>query len=144
MFKILCKDDLDILIKNYILFQNSRGDSWTDETARKRISQILDTTDSLFVGIFEDDLLKGFSMGYFKQFDDILLFYLEEIMIFNEYQNNGLGNKLMIEIERIAKERGASKISLLTTEDDRHQRFYGRLGFKRSGLLVPMNKNIGR
>lgn len=73
---------------------------------------------------------------------DALIIYMEEILVFKEFQNKGLGTKIVHELESIVKEKGAQKIDLSTTYEDEHQRFYSRLGFKKSDFLIPMYKKI--
>jgi len=75
-----------------------------------------------------------------KQYDDLLIHYLEEILVFKEYQNKGLGTKLLQELESLVKKQGAEKINLSTTNEKKHQNFYSRLGFEKSDFLVPMLK----
>lgn len=67
---------------------------------------------------------------------------MEEILIFKKYQNKGLGSKLLKNLESLVKKQGAQKIDLSTTFEDKHQRFYSRLGYKKSNFLIPMYKKI--
>ena len=39
-------------------------------------------------------------MGYFKQYDDIKGYTLEEILIATEYQNKGYGSALLKELKK--------------------------------------------
>ena len=41
------------------------------------------------------DAVLGFAMGYFKQYDDIVGYVLEEIIIAHEYQNQGIGSAFL-------------------------------------------------
>jgi aminoglycoside 6'-N-acetyltransferase I len=141
-FKELTLQDLNTLIKKYIIHHNAEGGSWTYELAEKRLKQIISTTSFYGIGLYNESELMGFAIGWFKQFDDIVVFYLEEILVFKEYQNNGLGTKMLQFLENSVKKQGVKKISLSTTYEENHQNFYSRLGYKKSDFLVPMNKNI--
>lgn len=72
----------------------------------------------------------GFVMGYFKQYDDIVGYTLEEIVIAAEHQNKGLGSQLLLELEKHVKEAGASCIELQAVKDEMHERYYGKAGYK--------------
>lgn len=141
-FKELELEKIDILINKYIDYYNSEGGKWTFDLAKKRLEQIFLTPYFYGLGLYSESELVGFAVGHFKQFDDIQLFYLEEILVFKEFQNQGLGTKLLNELESVVKEKGAQKIDLSTTYKEEHQRFYSRLGYKKSDFLVPMYKKI--
>lgn len=141
-FKELIFQDLDSLINKYIIYYNAEGGKWTYDLAKKRIEQIFLTPSFYGIGLYNEAELIGFAVGLFKQFDNIELFYLEEILVFKEHQNKEFGTKILQELESLVKKKGAQRISLSTTYEDEHQRFYSRLGYKKSDFLVPMYKKI--
>ena len=141
-FKELELEDLDILIDKYIIYYNDEGGKWTYDLAKRRLEQIFLTPYFYGIGLYSESELVGFTVGWFKEFDNLELFYLEEILVFKEYQNKGFGTKILQEVESLVKKKGAQKIDLSTTYEDDHQRFYSRLGFKKSDFLVPMYKKI--
>ena len=141
-FKELELEDLDILIDKYIIYYNDESGKWTYDIAKRRLEQIFLTPDFYGIGLYSESELVGFAVGWFKDFDNLELFYLEEILVFKEYQNKGFGTKILQEVESLVKKKGAQKIDLSTTYEDDHQRFYSRFGFKRSDFLVPMYKKI--
>ena len=49
---------------------------------------------------YENGKKTGFVMGYYKEFDDLKAYFLEEIVIFAEYQNIGYGAAFMEELEK--------------------------------------------
>lgn len=142
IFRELTIQVLDKVISSYIDYYNNDGGKWTYSSAKKRLEQIFLTPYFYGIGLWNDSELSGFAIGYFKQYDDILLYYLDEILIFKKHQNQGLGSKLLKELEILVKEQGAQKIDLSTTHEENHQKFYSRLGFKKSKFLVPMYKKI--
>jgi len=141
-FKELTIEDLEELINEYISYYNTEGGKWTYDLAKNRLGQIFLTPYFYGIGLYNKSKLLGFVIGWFKQFDDIQLFYVEEILVFKEYQHKGLGSKLLQELESLVKKRGAQKIDLSTTFEDKHQRFYSKLGYKKSNFLIPMYKEI--
>ena len=55
---------------------------------------------------------------------------LEEIVVSYNYQNKGLGSQLLSELESKVKEAGASCIELQAVKDEKHERYYGKAGYK--------------
>lgn len=124
-------EDIDLVIPLYIDYYNNHEDScWTELTAKKRIHQVLTIEDSYSLIMKDDnDIVCGFAMGYFKQYDDIVGYTLEEIIIAYEYQNKGLGSRLLLALETKVKEIGASCIELHAVNDEMHERYYGKAGY---------------
>ena len=84
-------EDIELVLPLYIEYYNIYEDGcWTEATAKKRIKQVLTIEDSFSLIMRDDnDMVCGFAMGYFKQYDDILGYTLEEIVIAHQYQNQG-------------------------------------------------------
>ena len=82
--------DISSVVPIYISYYNNQEDScWTKITAEKRIHQVLSMEDSYGLIMEDNGIVIGFVMGYFKQYDDINGYTLEEILIASEYQNKG-------------------------------------------------------
>ena len=88
--------------------------------------------------ILEDNENKaiGFAMGYFKQYDDVVGYTLEEIIIENDEQNKGYGSKLLKAIEELAVKEGAACIELQAVNDKMHSHFYDKAGYLDSESFV--------
>ncbi len=130
--------DVACVLPLYMEYYNDHeGGCWTEETAGKRIRQVLSIEDSYSL-IMKDDEGKtvGFAMGYFKQYDDIVGYTLEEIVISFEHQNKGLGSALLEEIENRVKEKGASCVELQAVNDEKHERYYGKADYKNTVNFV--------
>ena len=67
-------EDIDLVLPLYIEYYNKYEDGcWTEATAKKRIRQVLTMEDSFSLILRDDnDVVCGFAMGYFKQYDDIV------------------------------------------------------------------------
>lgn len=131
-------DDISKVISLYINYYNEIENScWTEKTAYKRIYQVLTIMDS-FSLIMEDDENKalGFAIGYFKQYDDIIGYTLEEIIIEYNEQNKGYGSKLLNKVEELVIRNGASCIELQAVNDKMHSYFYEKAGYKNSNSFV--------
>ena len=124
-------EDIELVLPLYIEYYNKYEDScWTEVTAKKRIKQVLTIDDSFSLILKDDnDVVCGFVMGYFKQYDDIVGYTLEEIVIAYQYQNKGLGSMLLAVLEEKVKEAGAACVELQAVNDEMHEKFYGKAGF---------------
>jgi ribosomal protein S18 acetylase RimI-like enzyme len=56
--------------------------------------------------------------------------HLVELQVDPDHRNEGLGGRLLAEVERVARERGASTLSLTTQIDNPARRLYERSGFQ--------------
>ena len=129
--------DIKAVLPMYLAYYNDQEDGcWTEESAGKRIHQVLSMEDSYSLILEDGNLVLGFVMGYFKQYDDIVGYTLEEIVIAFEHQNKGIGSVLLQEIERQVRERGASCVELQAVLDERHERYYGKAGYRNASNFV--------
>lgn len=131
-------NDINKAIDLYIKYYNKIEKScWTEKTAFKRIHQVLTMEDSFSLTL-EDNENKaiGFVMGYFKQYDDIVGYTLEEIIIEYDEQNKGYGSKLLKAIEELAVKEGAACIELQAVNDKMHSHFYDKAGYLDSESFV--------
>lgn len=130
-FEVMKIKDIDLIVPLYIeYYNNHEGGCWTEENAKRRIRQIL-TIDGSYSLMMKDDEgeVCGFVMGYYKQYDDIVGYTLEEILIAPKYQNKGYGSALLAELEARVKETGASCVELQAVKDEMHERYYGKAGY---------------
>ena len=131
-------NDLDLVVPLYIDYYNNHEDCcWTETTAKKRIQQVLNIDDAYSLIMKDTDgEVGGFAMGYFKQYDDIVGYMLEEIVISYNYQNKGLGSTLLSALETKVREAGASCVELQAVKDEMHERYYGKAGYNDAGNFV--------
>lgn len=137
--------DVDEIARRYMeYYNNHEGGCWNYEKAYKRIHQMVTMEDSLCL-IQRDGLGNptGFAIGYFKEYDDISAYYLEEIVIFAEYQNKGYGTQFLKEIEKYVLASGAEHIELMSVNDEHHMHFYTGFGMYAATNLKVMGKRYG-
>ena len=129
--------DIHAVLPLYISYYNEHeGGNWTKETAGKRIHQVICIEDSFSLILEENNSAIGFAMGYFKQYDDIIGYTLEEIIIAYDYQSKGIGSAFLSELERIVREKGASCVELQAVSDEHHERFYEKAGYRNAKNFV--------
>jgi len=139
----LDENNIISVVEKYVEYYNSEGGVWTIEKATRRIRQIVTMQDSeSFVQTSENGQITGFLMGYYKQFDDILLYYLEEIVVFKEFQNKGYGTEMMEHLETIVKANDAEHIELICLNDRMHNHFYEKSGYTASKNVFLMGKHF--
>ena len=141
-YRKMIEDDLKYVTEKNIEYYNTvEGCCWTYEKAYKRIHQVLTMEDSMcMVQMDSDDNITGYLMGYFKEFDDIRGYFLEEIVIFKGHQGKGYGTDFMKNLQKTVRENDASIIELNSVNDERHNKFYSALGFYAVGNFVMMGK----
>ncbi len=139
----MSEKDLDIITSLYVKYYNQNEDgSWTYEKAYRRIRQVLLTPDSYCLIQEINGLYTGFLMGFIKEYDDLKSYFLEEIVIFNEYQNKGLGSLFLKELESHLLEMDVSLIELMSVNDEKHRHFYEKFSFAKVSNLMIMSKFI--
>ena len=129
------------IARKYVRYYNDcEGGVWTTEKAERRIGQIVSMRDSLCYCQVDGGNVVGFCMGYFKQYDDLVSYYLEEVVVFKEFQNKGYGTRMLNKLQTEAIRHGAKIFELMSVNDDKHMHFYGKFGFKQTETLVPLGK----
>ena len=129
--------DIAAVLPLYISYYNGQEDGcWNEKTASKRIHQVLSMEDSYGLIVENGNGVMGFVMGYFKQYDDIIGYTLDEIVIAYEHQNKGIGSMLLRELEQRVKEKGASCVELQAVNDDMHEGYYGKAGYRNAKNFV--------
>lgn len=138
----LKEEDLQSFAVSYMKYFNDEGDNWTQEIAYKRLHQMWSIDDSICLKAEKNDEICGILMGYLMHFDDGPYFHIFEILVLKEYQDSGIGTALIKEAESIAKERGAKVSTLEALNDEQHERFYGRMGYKTKENFVYKVKKL--
>ena len=83
----MTQNDIASVVPLYISYYNSQeGSHWNEETATKRIRQVMNIEDSYALIMVNEEEIIGFVVGYFKQYDDIVGYTLDEIVIAYKYQ----------------------------------------------------------
>lgn len=140
-YRIMEESDIESVIELYINYYNIHEEScWTYETTFKRIHQIWSKEGAYCLVLEEDEVLIGFAVGCFKQYDDLVAYDLDEIVIDYAYQHKGMGTSFMLELERQVKDKGAALIQLQAVKDEMHEHFYSKLEYKDATNLILKSK----
>ena len=139
--RMMAESDIDRVVPLYIDHYNTYEEGeWTPETTYKRIHQVWSREDSACMILERGREVIGFVMGYFEQYDDIAAYDLVEIVIKHEHQGKGIGTAFMELVEARVKELGGAMIQLQAVNDEMHERFYGKLGYRNCKNLVLKSK----
>ncbi|WP_026504802.1 GNAT family N-acetyltransferase [Butyrivibrio sp. NC3005] len=141
-YRLMTEQDLEYVVQKNIEYYNSVEDCcWTFEKAYKRIHQVLTMEDSMcLVQMDDDNNITGYLMGYFKEFDDIRGYFLEEVVIFKGFQGMGYGTDFMKTLEQEVRKNDASIIELNSVNDEKHKHFYSKLSYYETKNFVMMGK----
>ena len=139
-YNVMNEKDLDIITSLYVKYYNENEDGIrTFEKAYKRIRQVLLTPDSYCLIQEINGVYTGFLMGYIKAYDDLKSYFLEEIVVFKEYQNKGLGTLFINELQKHLLDKEVSMIELMSVNDSKHLNFYEKFSFEKSTNLLVMS-----
>ena len=135
------EENLRLVLNGFCEYYNmADGCSWTELKAWKYIDQRVTIKDSFSFILKEDGIAKGFELGHFHTYDDGITFDIDEIVIFREYQDKGLGGFFIDELCKMAKENGAFLVQLESVNDYRHLKFYKSHGLMACNNLIAMSK----
>ena len=139
----LTEENISAVVNAYVDYYNNCEDGcWTYEKAYKRIHQVMTIEDAECFVQYDNGKMTGFVMGYYKEFDNLKAYFLEEIVIFAEYQNKGYGAAFMEELERVVRKNGVEHLELISVNDEQHMHFYKKLGLYAASNLVMMGKHF--
>lgn len=139
----LTEENIKAVVDAYVDYYNNHEDGcWTYEKAHKRIHQVMTIEGSESFVQYVDGKLSGFVMGYYKEFDDLKAYFLEEIVIFKEYQNKGYGATFLEYLEAVVRKNGVEHLELISVNDEHHMHFYKKLGFYAASNLAMMGKHF--
>ena len=135
------KESIKTLFK-YIFMNEPWNDDWSDE--KQLDSYILDLigqSNSLTYGLYENNNLIGFSLGYIKHWYEGTEYVIDEFCITREKQGSGLGSFFMSEIEKEISKKGLCRIFLQTDSQVPAYAFYKKNGFVEMKTHVSFSKD---
>ena len=115
------------------------NDSWSEETAVRRISEIMSPDTFIGKAAYIDDAPIGIIMGQSEQSDVSVQFHLLELCVKNTAQNKGIGTSLINELTAELKSQGITHIYLITSHGEKAEGFYSRRGFRTVSEIVMVN-----
>ncbi|MGG0792184.1 GNAT family N-acetyltransferase [Peribacillus simplex] len=140
----LTSENLEQCIELYMKVFNREpwNESWTYETAKERLSDLLHTPKFLGFLFQVDHNSVGFVAGNSKVSYQGLTFYLAELCVNNEMQGKGHGSKMLQSLEDELQKREIKSVYLLTANDGLAEAFYLKNDYIVNEDRVVMKKNL--
>lgn len=137
-------DNVESCIELYINVFNSDpwNEMWSEETARERLTDLINTPKFLGFLLYEEDRLAGFIAGNAKKSYAGLTFYLAELCINNQIQGRGYGSKLLNHLEEELRSRDIQSLYLLTANGGMAEAFYLKNNYVINEKRIVMRKDV--
>ena len=141
-YEELTKEHIKEIAEIYVDAFNSEpwNDEWTNESASKRISQMINCEGFDGLVAYEDEKLIGMILGNHEYYYDAMLFQIKEFCVDVKVKGAGIGAKLLNEFTTRLKIKGIGRIVLLTARTDGTEGFYKKHGFESLEGVVMMGK----
>lgn len=117
-------------------------DSWTEQTARRRILELVGTPGFVGYAHVEDGKPVGLIMGYTRQWYNGLSFDLQDVCVDLDYQGRGIGTGLCDYLEQVLIAKGVHRLFLLTLRGGPGDIFYTKRGYQYASRTMVMVKQL--
>ena len=118
------------------------NDSWkSNKHAEEFLQDIVDTPGFKSLLYIKDDKVIGALFGHTIKWCEGDEFYIREFFVDSNFQGEGIGTKLMEELERKLKKEDIHTVVLLTERNTEARKFYENKGYKINDDIVFMYKN---
>lgn len=143
-FKDITNADIKALAKLYVETFNAApwNEEWTQETAEKRLYQMINVESFYGFGVYSDEELSGLILGCFEQYYDGVNFYLREFCVKNSLRGQGLGTEILNTFEQKLSDMNIKEIYLNTTKNSSAERFYNKQSYNTHEHLTLMVKQF--
>ena len=140
----IAKADLELVSQLYVsVFSNPPwNEHWEYSWAYERLNWVYRSQGFMGFVARNGDRILGAILGYSAPFQGKKEFIIVEFFVSNDYQNRGIGTRLLKEIELELKLRNYNFVSLLTNEDSSAKSFYLKRDFKRDNKLIFLRREI--
>ena len=140
----IAESDLELVSQLYVdVFSNPPwNEHWEYNWAYERLNWVYRSQGFMGFVARNGDRILGAIFGYSAPFQGKKGLIIVEFFVSNDYQNRGIGTRLLKEIELELKSRKYNFISLLTNEDSSAKSFYLKHNFKRDNKLIFLRREI--
>ena len=110
------------------------NENWTQERAERRVSAILGNYQATGLAAVEDGTIIGGLLGYIDLYAEEDFFFVSEIFVIPERKKQGIGKRLLTELEAVLKEKQVGVVQLISI--DYNETFYSKCGLDRDSCTV--------
>ena len=134
------KKDLNQVIKIWVTeFRKTPwNERWTKEKVKKTIKN---HEGKVYVAVIDNNVV-GFALVTESYYLDGPVVILENLVVSNNYQEQGVGSALLKHVERIYKKKRFAKVFLDTIKKTKSYKFYKKRGYKNSKYDVNLDKRL--
>ncbi|KGM95180.1 spermidine acetyltransferase [Clostridium novyi A str. 4552] len=115
-------------------------ESWTEDIAYKRLKEVYDTPNFFGITYIKDEKIIGAILGNIEHWDIGEKYILKEFFIDSKCQGNGLGRKMLGELEKRLSELSVKSIELNTLMGRSTEGFYSQNGYEVNKQMIVMEK----
>ena len=129
----------------FLFMQAFSGEPWCEDwtlgAARERLREILGTPGAVGLACVDEKVI-GVVAGYWERSIRGSGFYLKEMCVDSEWQHQGIGIRLLRQLEYRLKQSGVEHVYLLTRRNGPAEAFYAASGFRTSERTALMARNL--
>ena len=118
------------------------NDKWTSENCRTYLLEYINNPVFIVYLLLDNDIIIGCCFGHLKSWYTGKEFYIDEMFVKTEIQNQGLGTKLLNYVENDLRNHDIQRFTLLTMNNSPADKFYMKYGFKENNRLGFKIKNF--
>ncbi|MGG7096871.1 GNAT family N-acetyltransferase [Clostridium sardiniense] len=143
-FEEITLEHLESVVNFYIKSFNSEpwNDRWTEESATKRLTQMINCEGSYGLVCYLDEEPVGMILGNHEYYYDAMHFNIKEFCVDHSKKGQGIGKKVLNEFTNRLKDKGINYIYLLTSRTDKTEGFYKKNEYESVDDVVMMERNI--
>lgn len=139
--RLIEKQDIPLLAKalSAAYSQEPFSESWTDDKARIRVEAALCGYRAMGLAAVEDGVIAGAVMGRVDPYDNEDMFFVDELFVIPEKKRQGIGRRLLAELENVLGTMDISAIELISIHYN--EPFYEKCGLEKGEVSV-LGKNL--